>query len=358
MKVAINILPLQSAHKTRGIGYYTSHLLRSFKQDKSVDVQEFTKLNKVKDANVIHYPWFDLFFHTLPVRRRFPTVVTIHDVMPLVFPQHYLVGLKGKINFALQKIALNSCKYIITDSKTSKEDIVKFLKIAEKKVVVIPLAADPQFEVLQNSSALLHVKRQYNLPDRFLLYVGDANWVKNLPFLINGFRELIDSAACDDVKLVLIGGVFLKDVEGIDHPELESLKQVNKLIKQYGLKNKVIRPGQVTQTQLIAFYNLATIYVQPSIYEGFGLPVLEAFSCGAPVICSNQGSLPEVGGDAAIYFDPSRPKEFIAILREVLADNSLQNKLSKSGLKQAAKFSWKKVMEETKSVYLKVAGHG
>lgn len=351
MKVAINDLPLKSTHKTRGIGYYTKSLIEVLESDTSIDIQKFSNLSEVSDAQVVHYPWFDLFFHTLPIRRRFPIVVTIHDCMPLVFAKHYPQGFKAKINFILQKIALNSCKYIITDSQVSKKDIMKYLGVKVGKIVVIPLAADPKFQVLNHDAKLLHIKRQYHLPDQSLLYVGDANWVKNLPFLIEGFYQLKKLPKFADTKLVLVGGVFLKNVENINHPELESLKLVNKLIKQYGLDNYVIRPGQINDMELVAFYNLATIYIQPSIYEGFGLPILEAMSCGTPVVCSNKGSLPEVGGEAALYFDPASVGQFVSNIKEVLEDKLLQTKLAKSGLKQAEKFSWKKVAEQTKSIY-------
>lgn len=353
MKVAINAIPLKSVHKYRGVGYYTRHLIEVLKQDPALEIFEFTNLSEVKNAQIIHYPWFDFFFRTLPTRRSLPTIVTIHDVIPLVFSKEYPVGLRGKINFVLQKIALGSCKYIITDSEVSKKDIIKHLKIEDKKIAVIPLAADPKFVVCNNDTKLLHIKRRYRLPDQFLLYVGDANWVKNLPFLIEGFRQLIKSPGLGNVKLVLIGGVFLKDVEDIDHPELVSLKQLNRLIKQYGLETHVIRPGQIEDLELVAFYNLATLYVQPSLYEGFGLPVLQAFACGTPVISSDRGSLAEVGGNSAVYFDPTNLKQFISIAQELLENKSLQSKLSKLGLKQATKFSWEKVAEETKSVYLK-----
>lgn len=355
MKVALNVYPLKSAHKDRGIGYYTKNLLEQLKKDNSIEVVEFTSLSEVKKADVTHYPWFDLFFHTLPIKRRFPTVVTIHDVMPLIFPGHYPTGFKGEINLLLQKIALGSCKHIITDSKTSKADIVKYLKLQEEQITAIHLAVvDEYFTVLRSDTKLIYIKRRYRLPDKFLLYVGDANWVKNLPFLIEGFHQLIQESEFEDIKLVLIGGVFLKDVENIDHPELESLKLVNKLIKQYGLETRIIRPGQIKEDELVAFYNLATIYVQPSLYEGFGLPILQAFACGAPVISSDRGSLPEIGGKATVYFDPTNIKQFISVAQEILENKSLQDKLSKLGLEQAKRFSWKKVAEETKSVYLKV----
>lgn len=353
MKIAINSLPLKSAHKTRGIGYYTKYLIESLKEDSSLEIQQFESLSEVNDADLVHYPWFDLYFHTLPIKKRFPTVVTIHDVIPLVFPKHYPVGIRGKANFILQKLALNSCKYIITDSQVSKEDITKYLKIESKKIAAIHLAADPKFEVLADSTKLLHIKRQYRLPDRFLLYVGDANWVKNLPFFIDNFRQIIHDPGFEDVRLVLVGGVFLKNVENIIHPELESLKLVNQLIKQHKMDDFIIRPGQIDNTTLVTFYNLATAYIQPSFYEGFGLPVLQAFACGTPVVASNKGSLPEIGGQAAVYFDPANSKQFISVTKEILTSRSLQGKLSRLGLEQAAKFSWKKAAWEVKSVYLK-----
>lgn len=349
IKVAICNIPLKSAHKARGIGYYTSHLTEALKKDSSLEVRDFTDLSEVRDTDIIHYPWFDLFFHTLPIKRSKPTVVTIHDVIPLKFPEHYPVGLKGKFNFILQKLALKNCRYIITDSEISKKDIMWYLKINEEKIRVVLLAADEKFRILSDTK-LLQIKSKYRLPAQYLLYVGDANWVKNLPFLIEGFRQL-KSSGFENLKLVLIGGVFLKDVENISHPELESLKQTNRLIKEYGLSESVLRPGQIEDEDLVAFYNLATIYVQPSLYEGFGLPILQAFACGTPVIASEGGSLPEIGGDSAIYFDPTNLKQFTAIARQLLQDRSFLGKLSKLGVKQAAQFSWNKVAEDTKLVY-------
>lgn len=353
MRVAINVLPLKTAHKDRGIGYYTSNLLDALKKDASVEVIEFTKLSEVKNVDLIHYPWFDFYFHSLPIRKPFPTVVTIHDVIPLKFRKHYPIGLRGRINLYLQKLALQSCKEIITDSKTSKNDIIEYLKINENKITVIPLAASQNFRVL-NDNKLIFTKRKNNLPDQFLLYVGDANWVKNLPFLIEGFKQIIKIPEFNKVKLVLVNGVFLKKVNNIDHPELESLRKANRLIEESNIQNQVIRPGNLNEDELVAFYNLATAYIQPSIYEGFGLPVLQALACGTPVISSNRGSLSEVGGNAAVYFDPTNLNKFKSIVSEILEDKFLQAKLSKLGLKRAAKFSWDKAISETKAVYEKV----
>ncbi len=353
MKIAINIYPLRSGHKNRGIGFYTKNLVESLKKDPEINVQEFTNVSEVKDADLIHYPWFDLFFRSLFIKKNIPTVVTIHDVIPLKFNAHYPIGIKAKINLYLQKLALKKSSIIITDSKISKSDIEKFLKINPDKIEVIALAQDKDFRILSQPSLML-AKRQYQLPDQFLLYVGDANFTKNLPFLIKAFKDLITLPKLNDLKLVLVGEAFLKNVEEINHPELESLKMVNRLIKEGNLEKNILRMGKIEKSDLIALYNLATIYVQPSIYEGFGLPVLEAMACGAPVVCSSAGSLKEVGGEAAVYFDPENSEQFKSIIKEVLENRSLQSKLSNLSLKQASRFSLEKMILQTKLVYSKI----
>lgn len=357
IKVAFNVQPLKTGHKTRGVGTYTKYLLENLKKKSEVEIEEFENLATVKDVDLVHYPWFDLFFHTLPLKKKFPTVVTIFDTIPLIFPTQHPTGIKGKVNLFLQKLSLKSCKQIITDSQSSKKDISNFLKINPTKVKVIPLAADSSFKVLSDAKKL-QVKNEYHLPDKFILYVGDANYTKNLPVLIKAFNKLRKMDQFRDLKLILVGGVFLKKVENIDHPELESLKIVNRLISQNNLEEMTIRPGQVDTDDLIGFYNLATVYVQPSLYEGFGLPVLEAFSSGCPVISSGAASLPEVGGRAAVYFDPQNSDQLVKILSEVLLDKSLRSKLSKLGLNQAERFSWEKVADETVKVYEQVVNHG
>lgn len=353
MKVGINIRPLYSGHKLRGIGYYTESLLKALEKYEDIDIIRFTSLADLKDVDVIHYPWFDFYFHSLPIKKKVPAVVTIHDVIPLIFKDKYPAGFKGNINFILQRLALKRTNAIITDSNASKLDICKFLKIEEQKISVIHLAADEDFKILGETKLLL-AKRKYNLPDEFLLYVGDVNWTKNVPFLIEGFHRIVQKPEFRGIKLVLVGSSFLKKVDNIDHPELAPLKKVNKLIEELNLESKIIRVGDIDKDLLVAFYNLATVYIQPSLYEGFGLPLLEALTCGTPVISSNRSSLPEVGGEAGVYFDPENLNQFRKIVLEILQNKPLQNKLSKLAIKQAEKFSWKKVAEQTVNVYQKV----
>lgn len=349
MTIAFNTKPLNSGHKYRGVGQYTRKLLDELKK-RDLEIYEFDDSVPDKDVDLVHYPWFDLFFRNIPLRQKFPTVVTIHDVIPLIFNENYPVGIKGKINLSLQKLALSRCKKIITVSETSKKDIIKYLNVKEDKINVIYEAADEDFKLLPDSQKL-KVKRKYNLPEAFLLYIGDANFVKNLPFLIEGFNTLKKNK---DLKLVLIGNVFLKKTDNIDHPELDSLKLTNELIEKYSLTQEILRPGQVDTTDLVGFYNLATCLIQPSLYEGFGIPILEAFSCGCPVISSSGGSLPEVGGSAAIYFSPNDQAQFVRLVSEALNSNYLRVKLARMGLKRAEKFSWEKTADETIKIYKEI----
>ena len=351
MRVGINVIPLNSGHKKRGIGYYSNNLIKYLSKD--IEIIEFIKISEVNNVDLIHYPWFDFYFHTLPIRKRFKTVVTIHDTIPLLFPSEFPAGIKGRINFLLQKIAIKKADAIISDSEISKKDITRYLGVNKDKITSIPLAAEEEFHPL-NETKLLLIKRKFKLADKFLLYVGDANWTKNLPFLIEGFANLIKGEGLKNTELVLVGEVFLKNVENIDHPEIESLKRVNRLIKQLNLQDRIRRPGYIEKEDLVGFYNLATIFVQPSIYEGFGLPIVQAFSCGTPVVSSNGGSLKEVGGDAAIYFDPNNLEQFIKELEEVLLNTSLQKKLSSLGLRRALNFSWEETATKTLEVYSKV----
>lgn len=350
MTVGFCTLPLVTGHKNRGIGIYTSNLLEQLKEDPKIEVIEFEKKVPLS-VDIIHYPWFDFYFRTLPLLKNKPTVVTIHDTIPLIFKEVFLAGYKGKINFALQKLSLRGCKAIIVNSQDSKKNVVKYLGVDPNKITVTYLAQSDDFKILSQSQKI-KIKNKFNLPDKFLLFVGDANYSKNLPFLIDAFKKITETFS--DLKLVLVGEVFLKKLENIDHPELKSLKETNQKIKDFNLENKVIRPGWLNNDDLVGFYNLATVYIQPSLYEGFGFPVLQAFACSCPVISSNAGALPEVVGDAGILFDPTNLNQLVSILTEVLDDKTVRQKLSKLGLQRAKNFSWEKTAAETIKVYEKV----
>ncbi len=349
MKVAISSFPLESGHKDRGIGSYTRNLIDALRRYSDVEVIEFSGSIPSEKVDLVHLTWFDLFFKTLTVSK-YPTVVTIHDVIPLKFSDYYPAGLRGKVNLFWQKQALKKVAKIITVSEISKNDISKYLNIPEEKIRVTFEGIDDAFKVMSKSQSD-KVKNKYDLSDSFLVYVGDANYVKNLPFLIKGFKKIKETKATQGMKLVLVGGVFTKVITG-NHPELESLREVHQLIKEFNFENDILMPGYVNNEDLAGFYNLATLYIQPSLYEGFGLPVLEAMSCGTPVISSSGGSLPEIGGKATLYFDPTDQADFISKLTEVLQNSSLRDKLSSQGLVRAKEFSWQKVADKTVKAYL------
>lgn len=348
-KIIIDIFQLHPQALKRGVGIYALSLYQGLKALK--DGNEYClKKNKGREksgkkANLIHYPYFDPFFLTLPCRGRIPVVVTVHDLTPLKFPSHYPAGIKGRIKWQRQKYLLKKVDAIITDSQNSKKDIVEIIGYPENKIFSIPLAVSNEFRKLENGNWELGIKGKYHLPDVFLLYVGDLNWNKNVKSLVKTFYKLKD--VDQNLKLVLIGSAF-------NNKSLKELKMLKKQIKRLKLNNDVKLFGFIPTKDLVKIYNLAILYIQPSFYEGFGLPVLEAMSCGCPVLSSNQASLPEVGGKAVEYFNPFKKDDLEMKLKSLVKNKLKLKKISKLGLKQAQKFSWKKTAEQTAKVYQKV----
>jgi glycosyltransferase involved in cell wall biosynthesis len=339
MKIAIDASPLKTGHKTRGIGSYTTNLINSLKHiDKNLKIEEFYNSKNPPQADIIHYPYFDLFFHTLPLRAISTRVVTVHDLIPLVFPKHFPSGIKGKVNLQLQKLALKNTNAVICDSETSKKDIVKKLSYPAEKIHVIYLAPGKDFRKISDPKILEKASKKYVLPKKFILYAGDVNWNKNLP-------NLLSAVELSGVNLVAVGRAMTDE-------NLEQTKSLIAQINNLGIQDKVTRVGYVPESDLVSIYNLATATVLPSYYEGFGLPVLESMACGTPVICSNNSSLAEIGGDAAIYCDPESPKSISEQILHVM-DLSFDERdiLGNKALFNASKFSWNETAKETYKVF-------
>lgn len=346
MKVAIDVSPLKSAHRFRGIGVYTKYLIEALQLVKRADF-EMVLVEKgeiPQDCDLIHYPYFDLFFLTLPLRRKKKTVVTIHDTTPLVFPEHYPPGIKGKLRFEAQKLVLRTVNGVITDSKSSKKDIAKYLNYPKEKIHVVSLAAADIFQPIKEGKKLDKVKKRYKLPNQFILYTGDVNYNKNILSLVKACKSI-------KVPLVIAGKQAVQKKFDKSHIENQPLVQ---LIKLHGKDPKVIRLGFVHHKDLVALYNLAIVYCQPSFYEGFGLPVLEAMACGTPVVTSKKASLPEIAGKAAVFVDPYDINDIANGLTAAINDEDLREDLIERGLKQAKKFSWRKTANETYKTYQKV----
>lgn len=338
MKILISQKKLHSASNTRGIGVYTRELVAALEKAYPKDKIFSTILpRKEGNADLIHYPYFDPFFLTLRVFFKVPTIVTIHDLIPLKYPTHFPVGIRGKIKWFIQRMKAKLVAHIITDSESSKKDIVNLIKVDPKKVTVIPLGPNQAERVPIRMAN--KIQARYKLPERYLLYIGDINWNKNLTGLINSFGEIKDK----DLSLVIVGKVFS------DKPNIPEYKQVEDAIRNSGKANKIILLGYVPSHHLSVIYSRATLYVQPSWYEGFGLPILEAMKFGCPVATSNRGSLPEIGGDAVAYFDPKT--NMTEVIESLLRSPSKLADLSARGLEQSKKFTWATTAKLTHQVY-------
>ena len=342
VKVAIDISPLSTGHRLRGIGAYTAGLVEEFKNGNyGLDLEFFENPAKPPPADIIHYPYFDLFFHTLPTKKNSNRVVTIHDVIPLVFPTYFPKGAKGYINLFFQKRALQNTDFVICDSQTSRLDVIEKLSYSQDKIKVIYLAAGKNFKKIDDKATLAKTLQKFTLPRDFAIYVGDVNWNKNL-------EGLLESVKIAKINLVMVGAA-LKD------SGLEQTKNLVAKINKLGLERRIFMTGLVSEQDLIHLYNLAKVTVLPSFYEGFGLPVLESFSCGMPVVCSNVSSLREIGANLATYCDPQEPSDIAKKIKEAIGFSEQKRELfSRSAIKYASRYTWGKVARQTVEVYKKV----
>jgi len=349
LRVAIDSGPLKSGDSVRGIGVHTKLLAEHLQKikDLKVDLFDFSTNHQSLTTNhydLVHYQKFNPYFLNLPIIKKGKSIVTIHDLIYLIYPEAYPSGIRGKLVYWLQKMLVKNMDAIITISETSKKDIVRFLGIPAEKVFVIYLAPREIFRPLIHKP--LSITHKYGLPERFVLYVGDVNYNKNILTLCK---------ACKLVKipLVIVGKqAAAKEFDRI-HPETQPLV---KLLGQYGEDKSIIRLGFVPDEDLVTIYNLATLYCQPSFYEGFGLPVLEAFACGLPVVASKIQAHVEVAEDACLYADPKNPRDFAKKISEVINDDGLRKELIEKGKEKVKEYSWDKTARETFRVYQKVVG--
>ena len=347
MNIAIDITPLSGGHGRRGVGRYTKNLIDALqKYESHHSYSLFTRKQKVPDnADMVHYPYFDPFFLTLPLVKRKPTVVTVHDLIPLVFPDKFPAGLRGAIKWQVQRLSLRGAKRIIADSNSSKNDIVRILGIKKEIIDMVYLAPDPAYHPVTDPAALDGARTKFSLPKQYILYVGDVNWNKNVIGLLRAFATLRKQKELLQFKLVLVGRAFLQD-------SLAQTQEINQFIHDHDLEHVVTCTGNVPVSDLAAFYSLASVYVQPSHYEGFGLPVLEAFACGCPVVSSNASSLKEIAGPA-ILVSPSPDDLVGGILRALSTDREAQAARQFEWVKR---FTWKRTAKETVLSYEKVLG--
>lgn len=327
----------------RGIGANNSELFLALNKYKSKNVEiEDTDTSNIESFDVVHFTVFRPFFISLPFfkPKNQKWVLTIHDLIQLVYPKVFKPGIKGSIRFLINKILIKLyIDEIVTISENSKKDICRFLHINPEKVTVLYISTKTAIRKLENGNWQNEIKEKFKLPDKFVLFDHGVGYNKNVPTLIN---------ACKKIKFPL--AIVGKETENIgkldlNHPELKHLKGVD--------FDNVLKLGYVTDEELNMLFNLATIYVQPSYYEGFGMPVIEAMKVGTPVIASRTQTLVEVAGEACLFFDPNSSDDLAEKINLMLKDKKLREEYIKKGYKQAKKYSWEKCAKETLSIYEK-----
>ena len=279
--------------------------------------------------------------NTMPLlSKAAPTVITIHDLTEVRIRKYGI--LRTAYRFLVNFIAAQLADQVITVSENSKRDIVRLLRVPESKVTVVYNGVSDDFRRLNRNECKEYLATKYSIAGDFILAPGGLSKNKNIPNLLAAMRILKESGR--DESLVVLGDV--KDPE---------FKYVAIVARQSGLDGAVVFPGFVAREDLPAFYNAASAVAYPTLYEGFGLPVLEAMACGTPVVTSNNSSLPEIAGGAALLVNPMNPKEIAGAMLRLLTDDTVRAELSSRGLYHVRQFTWKRAAENTLDVFLEVA---
>ncbi|UCB51984.1 MAG: glycosyltransferase family 4 protein [Candidatus Zixiibacteriota bacterium] len=287
-------------------------------------------------------------FHSLhflaPLLGNFANIITVHDLMALTFPNFFQgrslpVRLYAKLFcHAFIRSSLICSEGVITVSQVVREELIRWKPGCEGKITVIGEAVDPAFRKMADRRPMRNVRSKFGLTKKILLYVGNTRPYKNLPRLIKAF-ELLKKEKELSCQLVIGGG------------ESRNIGDLKRLTKDLQLEDSVVFTGYLTDEEVIALMNAADIFVFPSLYEGFGLPPLEAMACGTPVVTSDAGSLPEVVGDAALLVDPKKEEQIFGAIKTLLSEEKLRRELVRRGHDRVKLFSWRKTAKETLEVY-------
>jgi glycosyltransferase involved in cell wall biosynthesis len=274
----------------------------------------------------------------LPPLVRCTSVVTIHDCIHLMFPQYLPNRFAYQYARASIRLAARRATRIMTVSESSKRDILKFVDTEPDKIDVIYNAYDDRFAIDPREEDVVRVRERYQLESEFVLYAGNVKPHKNLERLIEAFY-LVRKRGLEYLKLVLIGD------------EISKYTALRRAVHHHQLHKYVRFLGYLPEETLAVMYRLAGVFVFPSLYEGFGLPPLEAMASGTPVVTSNVSSLPEVAGDAAVLVDPYDPRAIADGIYQVLTDEQLRRDLRRKGLARAGMFSWEQSVRRVRAIY-------
>lgn len=287
-------------------------------------------------VDLYHVPYF-----APPYFPRTPGIVTIHDVIPLRLPA-YQASTRTKAYTQLIARAAHKATLIITISQHAKQDMIDALKLPAERIRVIYEAAGEEYQPVTDPATLTQVRARYGLNERYILYIGGLDQRKNVPQLVRAFAYLFRQMHDPGLQLLVAG-----------NPDKQSgplFPDPRPVAADLGMTGQIIYRF-IEEEDKPALYSGASVFVFPSLYEGFGLTPLEAMSCGAPVICSNRTSLPEVVGDAAISMDPEDTHKMVEAMYSVLSNSDLRADLRARSLQRAAQFNWRKTATETIAAY-------
>jgi glycosyltransferase involved in cell wall biosynthesis len=327
-----NVKVVATRYPNKIFNYLLQKILKWPKLDKLLFLsKESVPALSVAEGDIFWSPHLNFTALSQGVRR----ILTVYDLSFLDAPQFF----SARQNF-WHKI-LNAPKFmaqadiLVAISENTKRDMVRLLGIDENKIKVIYCGVEKDFRRLEKTDEnLAAIKGKYNLPDKFILYLGTIEPRKNISGLLEAFERIADKPEFKDYQLVIVGGSGWKN------------SQIYRAIdnSKHGEKIKLV--GYIDNSEKIYFYNLCSVFCYPSFYEGFGLPVLEAMACGAPVVTSNTSSLPEVVGDAALLIDPNDEQTIAEALNALMSNEKLREAYSARGLKRSKIFSWGKAASE------------
>ncbi len=266
----------------------------------------------------------------VPVYRKPPRLaVTVHDVIPLLFSAEYRSPYGRFLRYAYSS-SLRKADLILTDSQHSKTAMVSMFNLPPESVVVAYLGADPWLSrpAPGGGQASAEVLRRFGIRQPYLLHVGVVEPRKNLPRLVSAYRRLAERRKDLAVQLVICGRVPERSTDFVQ------------ALRREPLRGRAISTGAVPDADLAALYRSAAGVAIPSLYEGFGLPVVEAMASGVPVMCSDRSCLPEIAGDAAVYFDPESVEQISTVMEKLMCDSALREQLVARGLARAKQFTW------------------
>lgn len=291
------------------------------------------RMARQEQADILHVTGFDA-----PWSASCPVVLTVHDLIGLLFPDN-LPPLERLYWQRWLPASVGWASHIIVISQNTKQDVENYMHVDPQRITVVPQGVDAHFKPIEDTSGLDALRQHYKLPETFMLYLGTMEPSKGLDTLVKAYAQIHK-----EVPALVIAG-----------KKGHFTRPLFKLVEQLGVQDKVIFTDYIPDEHVVGMLNLASVFVFPSRYEGFGLPPLEAMACGTPVVCSSSSSLPEVVGDAAATVPPDEPDALAQTLLEVLNDPDEQAALRQKGLARAREFSWEKTARATAAVYEAVA---